>query len=1401
MLENKPRLFFWIGFILIAGLVSAAIGYSLTEKEDDPNIIVRVGDEAITMEDLEEKYYGIELSGGPEEINEKINSDIKQRNYFLDLLVEESLIRQFSKENNVSVTNKEVEEIASQETKDWDILTDYQKEVTLRQHENTLLREKTINQIVTWKKGRYIEIRFDKNFVLSDALSKEDRAKRETTQPEDIKKDKEYADRLKDTIYEELTSGKITFKEAMDKVRNDDFIDYTNWDYTVSDPGVEFDTLNSPEQENLLEKEDFAKVINTLGKGEISKPFLRKLDYGNWHKDEVKMVDSVWVILIVDEEFEGKTSSIKKWFAEKKAQVGVESYIDGYNSIKKASAFAPTALAWNQTACTSGRYNQGTSHPGDLISEIRMITATGANVPIRGGYSYVRHKNSGAYAYTGCPLKGGDVTIGSSTYSRSEASNSVGCMYRFSSVSSSTLNMCCGDSHNSHLWKLGKAGTLETKGYWYRRYYGTSTGSSWGGPYTGDFASGYGVRYSGPGVGGVEFNVLNGKTIYLRGYWKVDPNVIPTPARVSVTSSTNFVANYSRAGAGGGLAPVVLTGRATDPDPSDGVGINLMYKKSDEANWRHFGANSFGNNANVPSNGYSVPVSYGTCSTNADYAHNKVCHTSTTRPTNINSNGWKVMNSHASTTDFNWQNSGTNIAYPTVYLKPGTYYWAVRAIDKQSGYSSWTTNGSFTVRAAPATTLLSPASNATIAQGSNNVRFSASITADPSPNNLGFGVFVRYRQVGTSTWNNFSASALTCASGGTNNSINVNGWKPDVSNGCFAAKGATIYYPYITLPAGSYEWQARGLYGNYTGGQFAYGPYTTIRTFTVQAPVAAPTCNITAPALVQAGSNFQVSWTSTNATSISATNNGLPTSPVASGSTVRTASTYLSVTQYNWSMTFTGSGGSRTCTATTNVNHPPTATLNSPANGAVGLTPPVTLSATATDTDITPDRVDVRILYAKEGTSTWTPACNWSTYDPSPKTRPCLTVANLEPNTLYYWMAQARDNRQSPTITSVTRSFRTLAPPTCTLSASPNQINPGGSSTLSYTVSSTAANRAASASINNGIGVVSLFSGSRVVSPTANTTYVMTVSNWAGTASCSAAVYINPPPTISHISPPNTSVGHTPPVALTARATSASGGVKIRIRYAKEGLDSPWLTACDYNSTFQPPGSTGYPRSCTTGSDLLPNTTYYWRASVIDENGIAVHHAAWSFRTLAPPTCGLGGADSIDAGDSLTLNYTASSTAFNRAASASINNGIGPVALFSGSRAVSPTANTTYVMTVSNWAGTRTCTHSVAIRSLTCSVTPTEGYAPMTVRGTVGASGVIGPFYFIKVPDGSTPGSNPDAAIANPGDTAFINIDSVGLYTIYAKSDNFLDGNWILCGPSNVSAQTPPDGDDGEIAP
>ena len=146
-------------------------------------------------------------------------------------------------------------------------------------------------------------------------------------------------------------------------------------------------------------------------------------------------------------------------------------------------------------------------------------------------------------------------------------------------------------------------------------------------------------------------------------------------------------------------------------------------------------------------------------------------------------------------------------------------------------------------------------------------------------------------------------------------------------------------------------------------------------------------------------------------------------------------------------------------------------------------------------------------------------------------------------------------------------------PPTCTISASPTNISIGSSTVLTWT-----SNNASSASINQSIGSVSL-TGSQSVSPTTNSTYILTVANSQGsTASCSAntsATETTSPSVVLTAPSAGTTIGGTS-VTLTATSSDIVGvaGVQFKVDGANvgaSGTTSPY--SISWNSTSVADGS------------------------------------------------------------------------------------------------------------------------------------------------------------------------------------------------------------------------------------
>jgi phospholipase C len=243
-------------------------------------------------------------------------------------------------------------------------------------------------------------------------------------------------------------------------------------------------------------------------------------------------------------------------------------------------------------------------------------------------------------------------------------------------------------------------------------------------------------------------------------------------------------------------------------------------------------------------------------------------------------------------------------------------------------------------------------------------------------------------------------------------------------------------------------------------------------------PAPAPTASFSAdPATITAGSSTTLKWTTTNASSVSISPDpGAGTLPTSGSVTVKPTQTT------DYTLTANGAGGSTSVKATVTVNQPvaPTVTISAdPMEITQGQLS--TLSWTSTNADtltITPDiRDEDTPNLATSGTAT------------------------VGPTTTTTYTATAKGPGGSASA-SVTVKVISL---TLNFSAQPDTINPGGSSTLSWTSSGIS-----SLTIDNGVGDVSskLPDGSVTVSPSTTTTYTATGSGSAGTITKTVVVSV-----------------------------------------------------------------------------------------------------------------------------------------------------------------------------------------------------------------------------------------------------------------------------------------------------
>jgi PKD repeat protein len=245
---------------------------------------------------------------------------------------------------------------------------------------------------------------------------------------------------------------------------------------------------------------------------------------------------------------------------------------------------------------------------------------------------------------------------------------------------------------------------------------------------------------------------------------------------------------------------------------------------------------------------------------------------------------------------------------------------------------------------------------------------------------------------------------------------------------------------------------------------------------------AAPTATFSAaPTSITAGQSSTLTWTSSNATSISI-DNGVGSQSLNGSVGVTPASTTT------YTLTATGPGGTTTKTATVTVTQPAP-----------------TISFSATPNNIASGQSSTLVWNTTNATSV--------TIDNGVGSKPVSGSTTVSPTaTTTYTLTATGPGGTLTSQAQVTVSNR----PSISFVASPTAIAAGSSSTLVWTVSN-----ATTVSIDNGVGSVAA-SGSISVSPITTTTYTMTAVGPGGTSFAQVTVSVVGVPAITFTATPST---------------------------------------------------------------------------------------------------------------------------------------------------------------------------------------------------------------------------------------------------------------------------------------
>jgi hypothetical protein len=303
---NYKKILIVGGIILAVAVIffASVFGYYLYQKRVNKDVMLVVGEEKITKQDYLTAFSDINGDFDPSNIENFDKMSDEDKGVVEEKLIENATLRQAAKAEGIRKDQTEIDKLLKEMDPD-SMLDQYGQKNLVNRFESENLQKQILEKLVAKYAGQYLEVRFDRHFAISDALPEDRKTALKATQEADKKTDREYADKLSDELYKKLESKAITFQQAADLIENDKFIDYKNWDFTISSPVNSFNTADIEAGFELASEEGFSKALNETEKGQLAKPFLRKLDYGDWQKGEVNYIDAEWIILLLEDKKEG----------------------------------------------------------------------------------------------------------------------------------------------------------------------------------------------------------------------------------------------------------------------------------------------------------------------------------------------------------------------------------------------------------------------------------------------------------------------------------------------------------------------------------------------------------------------------------------------------------------------------------------------------------------------------------------------------------------------------------------------------------------------------------------------------------------------------------------------------------------------------------------------------------------------------------------------------------------------------------------------------------------------------------------------------------------------------------------------------------------------------------------
>lgn len=296
---NKKPLY----IALIICVLVAAIGTVLVYNHNKGKLYAEVAGHKIYKKDVDN------IRKGSQGVSEQDATAVLANKYLSETL---------AKEKNVTISDAEIEKAIGSDAQK--LKTEqpyaYQNQV------NQLYMEKLAAQNQGIYKGKLLVAHFSRYVPYQSALLAEDKAVNpKIGDPAAIAADKQYAKSFIDNLYNQISSGKLTFDQAIEKEQQDPTIGKNAYE-TLTHSGS-FDTSNLAG--NLLAPESAQEQISKLKPGETSKPFIVRVPSSD---SDNSTAESYYLIVQMDSRQGGGNNKqdFDSYLSQAKKRLGYKIY-------------------------------------------------------------------------------------------------------------------------------------------------------------------------------------------------------------------------------------------------------------------------------------------------------------------------------------------------------------------------------------------------------------------------------------------------------------------------------------------------------------------------------------------------------------------------------------------------------------------------------------------------------------------------------------------------------------------------------------------------------------------------------------------------------------------------------------------------------------------------------------------------------------------------------------------------------------------------------------------------------------------------------------------------------------------------------------------------------------------